>query len=308
MTMATSLPGRRDEAWRYSDLKALERAHALPANDAIAEAVTLADGETRRLALAPDDSQRATLTLEVPAGVSATLVESLGGGGWLDRAVTVRLGAGARLTHVILQTAGAEAVVTAAYTAALAADARYQVHLGNVGGALGRVAMDVTLATGADFTLGGVLLGNAGQTVELVSRVVHAEPGATSQQTVRSVLAGKATANYLGKILVAPGAQKTDAAQSSKALLLARTASANTKPELEIHADDVKCAHGATVGELDAQALFYMATRGIDPAEARALLTQAFLGDVLDAIADEALREEVSALAIGRLRVLVAGA
>ena len=107
---------------------------------------------------------------------------------------------------------------------------------------------------------------------------------------VRSVLGGKATGSYLGKVAVARDAQKTDASQSVKAMLLTRTATANAKPELEIFADDVKCAHGATVGELDAMALFYLESRGVGPAEARALLTRAFVADALARIGEERVR------------------
>ncbi|MEP7006703.1 MAG: SufD family Fe-S cluster assembly protein, partial [Sphingomonas bacterium] len=96
---------------------------------------------------------------------------------------------------------------------------------------------------------------------------------------------------------VARDAQKTDASQSVKAMLLTRTATANAKPELEIYADDVKCAHGATVGELDAMALFYLASRGIAPAEAKALLLRAFIGSVFDDVADAGEREAVEAAA-----------
>lgn len=170
----------------------------------------------------------------------------------------------------------------------VAAGARFDFHLLASAPAYTRVALDVTLGEGAHFELGGVLLGRGDATVELVTTVRHAAPDATSNQVVRAVLGERATGSFLGTIAVARGADGTDAAQSVKALLLDRTATANLKPELEIFADDVKCAHGATVGELSKDALFYLASRGVGPAEARALLTEAFIGD---ALADEALRE-----------------
>jgi Fe-S cluster assembly protein SufD len=156
-------------------------------------------------------------------------------------------------------------------------------HVGivNCAGKYARVELHARLQEGADFQMAGVMLGGADQTLEIITSVHHLAPGATSQQVVRSLLGAQATASYLGKIEVAPGAQKTDASQSSKAMLLARTATMNTKPELIIHADDVKCAHGATIGELDKQALFYMQTRGLDPATAKALLIEAFFADTL---------------------------
>src|SRR5690606_5075343 len=115
------------------------------------------------------------------------------------------------------------------------------------------------------------------------------------------------TVTYLGKIVISEGAQHIDAEQSSKALLLARTATANAKPELEIYANEVKCAHGATVGELDKRALFYMATRGIDPAEAKALLTEAFVADAIEPIEDDAQREAFTTVSTERLREMVRG-
>ena len=150
-----------------------------------------------------------------------------------------------------------------------------------MGGEFGRVAVDVTLHEGAHLDLNGVILGRGQATREIVTTVTHAEPHATSRQVVRSVLDDRATGSFLGKVAVARGAAKTDAVQSVKALLLSRTATANAKPELEIFADDVKCAHGATVGELNRDALFYMASRGMAEAEARALLTEAFIADAL---------------------------
>ncbi len=161
----------------------------------------------------------------------------------------------------------------------------------NFGGDYGRIELNVTLHEGAHFELGGVILGTGEQVLEIVTTVTHAEPNATSNQTVRSVLGGRATGSYLGKVAVARDAQKTDSVQSVKAMLLTRTATANSKPELEIYADDVKCAHGATVGELDKAALFYLASRGLPPAEAKQLLLQAFVAGVFEgADAQDALQ------------------
>jgi Fe-S cluster assembly protein SufD len=153
----------------------------------------------------------------------------------------------------------------------------------------------VALHEGANFDLGGVILARGEQVLEIVTTVRHLGPGATSRQVVRCVAGDTATATYLGKVAVAREGQKTDAAQSFKALLLDRGATANAKPELEIFADDVKCAHGATVGELDRNALFYLESRGVPPAEARALLTRAFLSDALESIGDDTVREAAEA-------------
>jgi Fe-S cluster assembly protein SufD len=151
----------------------------------------------------------------------------------------------------------------------------------------GRIELDVTLHEGADFAFHAANIGGGNSTLEVVTTVRHVEPNATSRQTVRSVLGGKAVGSYLGKVAVARSADGTDSVQSVKAMLLDRGATANAKPELEIYADDVKCAHGATVGELDREQLFYAAARGLDPASARALLLEGFVGGLWDEIEGE---------------------
>ncbi|MFA5964162.1 MAG: SufD family Fe-S cluster assembly protein [Sphingomonas sp.] len=246
-----TLPTRRDEAWRYSDLTAVASVWPVPA----AEVIEVAAGET--------------------------------------------------LTRVIVQDAALDAVAIHDFRVVLHQGATATIHVLNIGGTFGRVAIDVTCHEGSHFELGGAILGGGEQTLEIVTTLNHIEPNATSNQVVRSVLGGRATGSYLGKVAVARGAQKTDASQSVKAMLLTRTATANAKPELEIFADDVKCAHGATVGELDRQALFYLASRGLPPAEAKALLLRAFVGSVFDGIADQAERERVEAAAQAALERLL---
>jgi Fe-S cluster assembly protein SufD len=182
----------------------------------------------------------------------------------------------------------------------LAAKARLFVL--NTAPVYGRIELDVSLAEGAEFELYGANIGTGLSTNEIVSNVKHIGVGGRSRQTIRSVLNGKATGSYLGKVEVARGAQQTDAEQSVKAMLLDRGATANCKPELEIFADDVKCAHGASVGELDAMQLFYAESRGLDPAGARALLLEGFVmglwdgakeADAICEAAREALRRVV---------------
>ena len=165
-----------------------------------------------------------------------------------------------------------------------------------------RVEVQATLARGAHFEMGGITVGGRETVREFVSHVIHAEPEATSNQTVRSVHWGKGTGNFLGSIDVVRHAQKTDAAQDFKGLLLEKGASVNAVPQLEIFADDVKCAHGATVGQLDEGAKFYMAARGIDPDTSRRLLVQAFLGDALVALDDdEDARDRLMQAALDKL-------
>ena len=150
----------------------------------------------------------------------------------------------------------------------------------------GRIELEVSLAEGADFELFGSNIGTGLSTNEIVTNVKHIGIGGRSRQVIRSVLNGKAVGSYLGKVEVARGAQQTDAEQSVKAMLLDRGATANCKPELEIFADDVKCAHGASVGELDPIQLFYAESRGLDPARARALLVEGFVMGLWDSAKD----------------------
>ena len=209
-------------------------------------------------------------------------LDALAGVWPLPEAEHIVVPAGARFARHIIQdsTSLGGAIHQIALSVGKGATAAF--HVLNIGGAYGRVEIAVTLHDGAHFELGGVILGTDSQVLEIVTTVTHAEPNATSNQVVRSVLGGHATGSYLGKVAVARDAQKTDAAQSVKAMLLDRTATANAKPELEIYADDVKCAHGATVGELDKVAMFYLASRGLPPAEAKQLLLQAFVAGVFE--------------------------
>jgi len=179
--------------------------------------------------------------------------------------------------------------------------ARAEFFVTNVGGDYTRLEVEVTLAKGAHFEFGGVTIGGGDAVREFVTTTIHAEPEATSNQTVRSVHWDTGTGNFLGEIKVVKDAQKTDAAQDFKGLLLEAGASANAVPQLEIFADDVKCAHGATVGQLDEGARFYMAARGLSPEMAQRLLVQAFIGDAFVELDDEAAREELLNAALSAL-------
>lgn len=184
----------------------------------------------------------------------------------------------------------------------LGAGANMRLFVLNSAEQYGRIELQVALAEGADFELFAANIGTGLSTNEIVSIVRHLEPAGCSRQTVRSALGGKAVGTYLGRIEVARGAQKTDAEQSVKAILLDRGATANAKPELEIFADDVKCAHGATVGELDEGQLFYAMSRGLPPAEARALLLEGFISGLWEDVSDEAERGRIRTTASDALR------
>jgi Fe-S cluster assembly protein SufD len=185
---------------------------------------------------------------------------------------------------------------------ALGEGAKARIFALNTAPVYGRIELDVSLERGAEFELHAANIGTGVSTNEIVTNVRHVGENGRSRQVIRSVLNGHAVASYLGKVEVARGAQKTDAEQSVKAMLLDRGATANAKPELEIFADDVKCAHGATVGELDPMQLFYAESRGFDPASARALLLEGFIlglwesakdADAICTAAREALRRVV---------------
>jgi len=189
--------------------------------------------------------------------------------------VTVTVAPGESLEEVWLPTAAD--VQLRRVQIALERGASARIFVLNAAPVYGRIELEVSLAEGAEFELFGANIGTGVSTNEIVTNVKHAAPNGRSLQVVRSVLGGKATGSFIGKIEVAHGAQKTDAEQSVKAMLLDRGATANAKPELEIFADDVKCAHGASVGELDPMQLFYAESRGLDPAGARALLLEGFI-------------------------------
>ncbi len=221
------------------------------------------------------------------------------GAGAFDTWQDVTVPAGERVTHCLIVGSGQPELRRIRVT--LGEGARAAFFVTNAGQDYTRVELEVRLARAAHFEFGGVTIGGGTAIREFVTKVVHGEPGATSNQTVRAVHWATGTGNFLGEIKVARDAQKTDAAQDFKALLLEAGASANAVPQLEIFADDVKCAHGATVGELDEAARFYMMARGLDPATAQRLLVQAFIGDAFVALDDEAEHERLLDAALGAL-------
>jgi Fe-S cluster assembly protein SufD len=209
----------------------------------------------------------------------------------------INVPAGSSDALAIVQDAGGGAVARH-LVLTLEAGAQFDLRILNKGGTYGRIAVEVTLGRAAQFTLGAAQLGHGDQVLEIVTQVNHAAPDAVSRQVIRSVLAGHATGTYLGKVAVARGSNGTDSEQSVRAMLLDRTATANAKPELEIFADDVKCAHGCAVGELDAMGLFYLQSRGLPPEEAKKLMLQAFIAEAFSGAVEE---ERLQSLALKRL-------
>ncbi len=235
---------------------------------------------------------RALLVLE--QGASLTLHESLTGNDTRNIGLEIVLGANAQLNHVRLSPATGEAVQVEEVAIKLAAHARYHGHNAAFGARLSRLEMDVTLAgEGAEAHLTGVCVLNDSH-ADVTTRMHHAVPHTQSTQLFKKVAAGKSRAVYQGNVAVAPHADGSDSRQTAKALLLGSRAEADLKPELEILADDVKCAHGAAVGDLDADSLFYLRARGLSESDARNLLIHAFLEEAIPEMAQALVLDQVN--------------
>jgi FeS assembly protein SufD len=181
-------------------------------------------------------------------------------------------------------------------------NSRFMSHNLSLGGALTRNDLRVALdAEGAECTLNGLYMVGGRQHVDNHTRVDHTKPRGSSREWYRGVLDGRSRAVFNGKVIVHQDAQKTDAHQTNKNLLLSREAEVNTKPELMIYADDVKCTHGATVGQLDPDIMFYLRTRGISEQAARALLTHAFATDILNRLSLAPIRNHIGEICLSRL-------
>lgn len=221
----------------------------------------------------------------------------------LPEAAQIVVEAGATLPiYKCVSTGAANKVDIHRYHINIAKDARCEAFFLLTGGGYKRLDVDVTLAEGAHFELGAVGIGRGAEVTEIVTRLRHVAPGATSNQVMRGVAMDQSTLTMIGRIDVAKDAQKTDAALGAKGLLLDRTATINAKPELEIYADDVKCAHGCAIGQLDEMALFYAQQRGLPMAEARNLLMQAFVAEAYGAIGDTKWRDHMTGYAESALR------
>lgn len=202
----------------------------------------------------------------------------------------IDIAAGARLEQVKVQTDGQATTHLAATGVTLGAGASIDGFSLSTGGRLARLETHVCFAgEGADCNLSAIYMGRGEQHQDITTYMDHAVPNCTSNQIIRGVLDDRSRGVYQGRVHVAPDAQKTDGQQMARALLLSRKAEVDAKPELEIYADDVVCAHGATVGELDATQLFYLTSRGIPKDVARAMLIEAFLIDTIETISNETL-------------------
>ncbi len=246
-----------------------------------------AHSEHRTIAFHP----RHAVTLE--RGARLTLIEvSAGAGAYLHNPVfEITVSPGATLTHVRLQDEAMEAVHLSTAYVEIGEGAVYDSFSLNLGGALTRTEIHASLlGERSTVHLNGAQLLTGRQHADFTTAVAHVAPNCASRQTVKNVLAGHSRGVFQGRIDVAREAQKTDGYQMNQALLLSEHAEIDSKPQLRIHADDVKCSHGATVGELDHEHVFYLRSRGIPEAEARAILVRAFLAEAIDGIVHEEAR------------------
>ena len=297
------LPGDRllfvdGELHASSTLLRAEAAHIASASDhALAERTS---GPGWRLRLSADAVADPVQVLHVSTGADnhlaceialaddavGTVVETYAGRGWANRFARITLGKAARLQRAV-RLLQEEGFTSTRDEAKLGTGASLVQTVLGAGGAGSRIDAQVVVGEGGFAEYGGALLTRGEQRQECAVAVRHAAPNGQSRQHWRAVAADQSAASLAARVEVARHAQKTDGEQSLRGILLQRTATVNLKPELEIFADDVKCAHGATVGELDDRALFYMQSRGVPKPRAQALLTRAFVADAIERFGNE---------------------
>ena len=246
------------------------------------------------------------VVIDAAAGSHAVLIQdhvSIGDEVRLTNAVTeLSLGSNASVDLIILQRECDAAFHVSNTSARLGRDARLGVHTLTLGGALVRNDLSVLLADpGAECTLNGLFLGTGDRLVDNHTLVDHSVPHTTSTELYKGVLSGQSRGVFRGRVVVRPDAQKTNAQQSNPNLIVSDKAEVNTKPQLEIYADDVKCSHGTSIGRLDDEALFYLSSRGIGSDEAFMLLTQGFANEITKALPAPAVGEHVRELLLEKL-------
>jgi Fe-S cluster assembly protein SufD len=246
----------------------------------------------------PDVASHPRLLLVADAGSKATLIEdyvALHPGTYFTNSVAeVALGANAQLEHVRIQRESQQAFHMASCAVSLGAASRYHSASIALGGQISRFDLKVLQsADAAECALDGLALIGGQQLADTHTFIDHAKPHGVSRQLHKCIVGGAAHAVFNGQVMVRPGAQKTDSAQSSRNLLLSGKAQVDTQPQLEIFADDVKCTHGATVGQLDSEEVFYLQSRGLPETVARNLLTYAFGAEVINRIPVASLRRQL---------------
>jgi Fe-S cluster assembly protein SufD len=235
------------------------------------------------------------ILIVVEADAQCTIVETYKGTGkYFTNAVTeIVAGAGAVVDHYKVQLESPDAFHIATMEASLGRSANFSSHSIALGGKLVRNDANATLSEGTDATLNGLYIVNGNHHIDNHTEIDHAKPHGTSHELYKGILDDQAAAVFNGRIVVRKDAQKTDSKQTNKNLVLSDEAVINTKPELQIFADDVRCTHGATIGQLDEESLFYLQSRGIGKSQARSLLTYAFAQDILDRIKVSALKDQL---------------
>jgi Fe-S cluster assembly protein SufD len=321
---AALLPSRRDEDWRWSDLRGLIRAIP-PASPpyqgsvgegpfaaAAVENLTLVSGRgPARLAVRPRESRTVALRIiaapgsgahvvrlgvEIGEGAQLTLLESYEGEAaadyLADANLSIVLAAGARLERIVLAGDSPSGVSVSRADISLGAGASLGQTVLTTGARRQRIETHVSHpGAGAVVRLDGLYLLNDRRHADITTVVTHEGVDGTTDQLTKGVVDDQARGVFQGRIVVSPGADRTDARMGHHALILSDRAEVDGKPELEIYADDVACAHGNTVGALDEEALFYARQRGLTEADARAMLTGAFLGEVIDRIEHDGARD-----------------
>jgi Fe-S cluster assembly protein SufD len=236
----------------------------------------------------------------------ATLIESYGSAGesvyWTNAVIEIALGDGARLEHYKVQRESVAGFHIATTKTELGRSSSYNATTINLGAQLSRHTIGVNFAQeGAECRVDGLYIVTTGQHSDTHSLIEHRQPHCTSRQLYKGILDGKSRAVFNGKVFVHEGAGGTDAQQTNRNLLLSNEARVDTKPQLEIFADDVKCAHGATVGQLEEEELFYLVSRGLHRDLAQNLLTYGFAEEVIEKIKIESIKAQLDEIVINRL-------
>lgn len=323
------LPSRRDEDWRWSDLRGLVRTlpPASPVYEGAVEAGPFEAAETvlvvngrgserlhvrddRTVALrfvsrANETAHLARMAIEVDAGRSLTLLESYEGQGSGYVAATdldIQLGEGARLERIVIANDDADAVSVTSAQVSLSAGAIFEQTVLTTGAKRQRIETRVGHpGHGAALRMDGAYIVADKRHADITTVVAHEGVDGATTQLTKGVVRDQARGIFQGRIVVAEGADRTDARMGHHALILSERAEVDAKPELLIYADDVQCAHGNTIGALDEDAIFYARQRGIPDDVARAMLTEAFVGEVIDRIQHDGAREVARAWAAKRL-------
>lgn len=309
------LPTKRAEAWKWSDLRRATQGIDAPGTaayrldgSAIGPQITLGAGEELAIDLVASAGVGVTaLQVHVPAGQSARLVErhEIAAGAFVTARLEITLGEGAVLERVVISDVHAEAVAALRTRIVVAKNAKLTQSALSFGSKLSRHETHISHAgEGAEVELGAVYLLAEGRHADFTSTVTHEGPGGVTNQLVKGAAASHAQGVFQGKFKVEQAAQQTDAKMTHRALMLSDKAEIDAKPELEIYADDVQCAHGNALGAIDETALFYMRQRGLSETKARAMLIESFLAEPLMLINDEDLRDSATGLLRARLEAI----